>query len=54
MKECPKCNTMIEDDACFCHECGTKQEIEEVEAQAGGTICRRKVLRSLWKSHRGR
>ncbi len=34
MKECPKCHTMIEDDAVFCGVCGTKQEIEEVEAQA--------------------
>lgn len=34
MKECPKCHTMIEDDAAFCGVCGTKQEIEEVEAQA--------------------
>ena len=33
MKECPKCHTMIEDDAVFCGVCGTKQEIEEVEAQ---------------------
>lgn len=34
MKECPKCHTMIEDDAVFCGVCGTKQEMEEVEAQA--------------------
>ena len=34
MKECPKCHTMIEDDAVFCGVCGTKQENEEVEAQA--------------------
>lgn len=34
MKECPNCHTMIEDDAVFCGVCGTKQEIEEVEAQA--------------------
>ena len=34
MKECPKCHTMIEDDAVFCGVCGTKQETEEVEAQA--------------------
>lgn len=33
MKECPKCKTMLEDDEMFCHECGTKQEIEEVAAQ---------------------
>ena len=33
MKECIKCKTMIEDDELFCHECGTKQEIHEVEAQ---------------------
>lgn len=33
MKECPKCHTMIEDDAVFCGVCGTKQENEEVETQ---------------------
>ena len=34
MKECPKCHTMIEDDAVFCGVCGTKQENKEVETQA--------------------
>lgn len=29
MRECPNCKTMLEDDELFCHECGTKQEIEE-------------------------
>lgn len=29
MRECPYCKTILEDDELFCHECGTKQEIEE-------------------------
>lgn len=29
---------MLEDDELFCHECGTKQEIEESEAQAEETV----------------
>lgn len=29
MRECPNCKTILEDDELFCHECGTKQEIEE-------------------------
>lgn len=29
MRECPNCKTMLDDDELFCHECGTKQEIEE-------------------------
>ena len=33
MKECINCKTQLEDDELFCHECGTKQEIEEVAAQ---------------------
>ena len=53
MKRCYNCDTILEDDELFCHECGAKQEIEDVEVKPG-TICRRKVLRSLWKSHRAR
>lgn len=30
MKECPNCKTVLEDDEIFCHECGAKQEVEEV------------------------
>lgn len=37
MKECINCKTLLEDDELFCHECGTKQEIEEPEAQVGDT-----------------
>lgn len=33
MKECINCNAMLEDDELFCHECGAKQEIVEIEAQ---------------------
>ena len=33
MKRCINCKTMLEDDELFCHECGTKQEIEVVVAQ---------------------
>lgn len=33
MKVCPKCKTQLEDDELFCHECGAKQEIEEVEVK---------------------
>lgn len=33
MKECPKCKTMLEDDEMFCHECGAKQETDEVAVQ---------------------
>ena len=32
MKECPKCKSVTDDDALFCGVCGTKFEIEEVEA----------------------
>ena len=37
MRECPNCKTMLEDDELFCHECGVKQEIQEVETQAEET-----------------
>lgn len=30
MKECINCKAQLEDDELFCHECGTKQEVEEV------------------------
>lgn len=33
MKKCYKCDTILEDDELFCHECGAKQEIEEVEVK---------------------
>jgi len=33
MKVCPKCKTQLEDDELFCHECGAKQEIEDVEVK---------------------
>lgn len=33
MKECPNCKTMLEDDVLYCHECGTKQEIEKSTVQ---------------------
>ena len=33
MKECQNCKTILEDDEMFCHECGAKQEVEEVAAQ---------------------
>ena len=45
MKECIKYKAQLEDDELFCHECGTKQEIEEVNAQveevqeSGGKKC---------------
>ena len=45
MKECIKCKAQLEDDELFCHECGTKQEIEEVNAkdeevqESGGKKC---------------
>ncbi|MBO7129326.1 MAG: TonB family protein [Prevotella sp.] len=32
MKECPNCKSVMDDDALFCGVCGTKFEIEEVEA----------------------
>lgn len=31
MKECINCRAILEDDELFCHECGTKQEVEETE-----------------------
>lgn len=45
MKECPNCKAILEDDELFCHECGTKQEIQKDEAQieevqeSGGKTC---------------
>ena len=33
MKECINCKTILEDDELFCHACGAKQEIEEVEVK---------------------
>ena len=35
MKECPKCKAMMEDDALFCGECGTKFDIADTEPHAG-------------------
>lgn len=37
MKECINCKTQLEDDELYCHECGTKQEIQEVDTQAEET-----------------
>ena len=33
MKRCYNCDTILEDDELFCHECGAKQEIEEAEVE---------------------
>jgi len=33
MKRCYNCDTILEDDELFCHECGAKQEIEDVEVK---------------------
>lgn len=33
MKKCPNCHALIEDDAVFCGVCGTKQEMEEAQAE---------------------
>lgn len=33
MKECINCKAILEDDELFCHECGTKQEIQEGNIQ---------------------
>ena len=38
MKKCPSCNAIMEDDALFCGECGTKFEVEEVADQVEETI----------------
>ena len=37
MKKCPSCNAIMEDDALFCGECGTKLEVEEVADQVEET-----------------
>ena len=37
MKKCPNCNAMMEDDALFCGECGTKFEVEDVSDQVEET-----------------
>ena len=37
MKECVNCKAILEDDELFCHECGTKQEIEKKEDLAEET-----------------
>lgn len=37
MKKCPSCNAIMEDDALFCGECGTKFEVEEVADQVEET-----------------
>lgn len=37
MKECINCKAILEDDELFCHECGTKQEIEKTEDLAEET-----------------
>ena len=34
MKECINCKATLEDDELFCHDCGTKQVIEQPEVQA--------------------
>ena len=31
MKKCNNCGSILEDDELYCHECGTKQEIEDVK-----------------------
>ena len=37
MKKCPNCNALMEDDALFCGECGTKFEMEEASDQVEET-----------------
>lgn len=37
MKECINCKAILDDDELFCHECGTKQEIEKTEDLAEET-----------------
>lgn len=39
MKECTNCKTMLEDDALFCHECGTKQEVVAEKQSPAGKKC---------------
>ena len=43
MKECPNCKTVLEDDEIFCHECGAKQEVEEVDSTANDEMIARKI-----------
>ena len=38
MKECINCKTILEDDELFCHECGTKQEIEKKEEKVNSFV----------------
>lgn len=37
MKKCSVCKTMLEDEELYCHECGSKQEIEDIKAHVEET-----------------